>query len=205
MASDIASYLDDRSTILLASNSSLPEGPYFACGRAIHQAWRLRPDRLSAFVTRVVPDDGDSARFQPFSATPIGEANPAIAVLSRLYFHKTEELPLSGVRISVKDNIHLAGIITTLGSRSYTELYGTQDDTSEYIDLLIQRGAVIVGKTKLSAWAGSEIPPDQCIDYFPPWNSRGDGYQGPSGSSSGAGASAAVYPWLDISFCKDSE
>lgn len=205
VASDIASYLDGRSTILLQSNSSLPEGPYFTCGREIHQAWRLHPDRLSAFVTGVVPEDGNFARFQSFNANPIGEATPAIAVPSRLYFHKTEELPLSGVRISVKDNMHLAGIITTLGSRSYTELYGTQDNTSEYIDLLIQRGAVIVGKTKLSAWAGSEIPPDQCIDYFPPWNPRGDGYQGPSGSSSGAGASAAGYPWLDVSLCTDSE
>lgn len=100
--------------------------------------------------------------------------------------------------------MHLAGIVTTLGSRSYTELYGEQQDSSEYIQLLIQKGAVVVGKTKLSAFAGSEIPPSQCIDYFPPWNPRGDGYQGPSGSSSGAAASVAGYPWLDAAICTDS-
>ncbi len=63
----------------------------------------------------------------------------------------------------------------------------------------------MVGKTKLSAFAGAEAPPCNCIDYFPPWNPRGDGYQGPSGSSSGAAASVAGYAWLDHSLCTDSE
>ena len=32
---------------------------------------------------------------------------------------------------------------------------------------LIDEGAVIVGKAKMGAYAGSEIPPEICIDYFP--------------------------------------
>lgn len=109
------------------------------------------------------------------------------------------------MRISIKDNIHLSGIVTSLGNKAYAELYGRQNASSEYVDKLTEQGAVIVGKTKLSAFAGSEIPPCQCIDYFPPWNPRGDGYQGPSGSSSGAGASAAGYDWLDIALSTDSK
>lgn len=92
------------------------------------------------------------------------------------------------MQISVKDNMHLAGVEITLESRAYTELYGKQRVTSEFVEQLIHKGAVIVGKTKMSAFLGSEIPPAQCIDYFPPWNPRGDGYQGPSEDSSGAAA-----------------
>jgi len=113
-------------------------------------------------------------------------------------------MPFAGLRLAIKDNMHLAGIVTGLGSRSYAELYGKQNTTAEYVATLQEKGAIIVGKTKLSAFAGSEVPPDQCIDYFPPWNARGDGYQGPSGSSSGAAAVTAGYPWIDASLCTDS-
>jgi hypothetical protein len=35
----------------------LPEGPYFLLDGAIHQAWKLYPDHLDAFIETVVPDD----------------------------------------------------------------------------------------------------------------------------------------------------
>lgn len=108
-----------------------------------------------------------------------------------------------GMRVSIKDNYHLAGVKTSAGSRSYTNLYGPQAETSEFVKQLIDKGAIVVGKTKLGAYAGSEVPPEKCIDYFPPWNPRGDGYQGPSGSSSGAGSSIASYPWLDLAVGTD--
>ena len=109
------------------------------------------------------------------------------------------------MRLSVKDLFHLEGIQTTIGSRAYTECYGPQNVTATFVRDLIDKGAIIVGKTKMSAFAGSEVPPEKCIDYFPPWNPRADGYQGPSGSSSGAGASLAGYDWLDGSIATDSE
>lgn len=129
----------------------------------------------------------------------------AVAVPSRLYFSKTLEKPLNGQRIAIKDNIDLAGVVTGLGNRAYAELYGERSQSAKLIQTLLDNGAVVVGKTKLSAFAGSENPPAQCIDYFPPWNVRGDGYQGPSGSSSGAAAAAAGYEWLDHSIGTDSE
>lgn len=231
LPADIADYLAARSIVMLHLDSTLPQGPYFARGRQLHQAWRLYPDFLSAFTTIVVPEEANSGkngpveqaryfkkashvssknkilisrRFQAFHTAAFIESVSAVPVPSRLYDQKSPDRPLAGMRISIKDNMHLAGITTTLGSRSYTELYGKQEASSEYVDLLICKGAVIVGKTKLSAFAGSEIPPNQCIDYFPPWNPRGDGYQGPSGSSSGAAASVAGYSWLDVALCTDS-
>lgn len=38
----------------------LPEGPYFLFNGVIHQAWRLYPDTLEAFVEAVIPDDTSS-------------------------------------------------------------------------------------------------------------------------------------------------
>lgn len=69
----------------------------------------------------------------------------------------------------------------------------------------MDQGAIIVGKTRLGAFAVSEVPPEKCIDYFPPCNPRGDGYQGPSGSSSGAGSTVASYDWVDITVGTDSK
>ncbi|KAK3297432.1 amidase signature domain-containing protein, partial [Chaetomium fimeti] len=125
-------------------------------------------------------------------------------VPSRLYYPPSAEKPLNGLRITVKDNYHLSGVHTTMGSRSYAKLYGPQDQTSELVNQLVRQGAVILGKTKMGAYAGSEVPPEKCIDHFPPWNPRGDGYQGPSGSSSGAASSVASYPWVDIALGTDT-
>ena len=99
---------------------------------------------------------------------------PCVPVPSRLYFKRSEEQPLAGLRVTIKDNMHLAGVVTSLGNRAYAELYGEQQATAKFVTMLIGKGAVIIGKTKLSAFAGSEVPPNQCIDYFPPWNARGD-------------------------------
>lgn len=145
------------------------------------------------------------SRFRPLQAAAYGGLHSAIGVPSKLYFPLREDKPLNGIRLSVKDLFHLEGMKTTLGSRAYTECYGPQVETSVFVKNLIDNGAIIVGKTKMSAFAGSEIPPEKCIDYFPPWNPRADGYQCPSGSSSGAGATVAGYSWLDGSIASDSK
>lgn len=90
-------------------------------------------------------------------------------------------------------------------NRAYNELYPPRSSTADYVVKLIALGAVIVGKTKMSAFASAEEPTDQWIDYHCPFNPRGDGYQTPSCSSTGAGASLAGYPWLDHSIGTDSE
>lgn len=127
-----------------------------------------------------------------------------MAVPSRLYFPRTSDKPLNGLRIAIKDNFHLVGTVTTLGSRAWARLYGVQDSTSAYVQHLIELGCVVVGKTKLSSFARTEEPPAGLIDYLAPFNPRADLYQSPSGSSSGAGSAIAGYEWLDISLGTDS-
>lgn len=43
-----------------ADRFPLPHGPYFLCGRNLHQAWRLYPDNLDCFATTVVQSDTQS-------------------------------------------------------------------------------------------------------------------------------------------------
>lgn len=124
---------------------------------------------------------------------------------SRLYTSPSKENPLAGARISIKDNYDLKGIRTTMMNRAYNKLYLPRTSSADYVKILLQLGAVIVGNTKMSAFASAEEPTDQWIGYHCPFNPRGDMYQTPSCSSTGAGASLAGYPWLDHSIGSDSE
>jgi Asp-tRNA(Asn)/Glu-tRNA(Gln) amidotransferase A subunit family amidase len=127
----------------------------------------------------------------------------SIAVPSRLYFTASDKA-LAGQRVALKDCVDLAGIQTTMMSRSYTEIYGPVDDSADYAQKLIQLGAIIVGKSKMTAFASSDEPTDQWIGFHCPTNPRGDRYQSPSGSSAGAAAALAGYSWLDHSIGADS-
>ncbi len=75
--------------------------------------------------------------------------------------------------------------------------------TAKSIQKLIDAGAEIVGKSKLSSFAAREEP-TECVDYQAPFNPRGDGYQSPAGSSSGSAAAVASYDWLDFAIWTDS-
>lgn len=146
-----------------------------------------------------------SHRFSVLQAVSQHGSFQSIAVPSRLYFTRTTDKPLAGLRISIKDNYDLEGIRTTMTNRAYNELYHPRSSSADYIVKLIGLGAVIVGKTKMSAFASAEDPTDQWIDYHCPVNPRGDMYQTPSCSSTGAGASLAGYAWLDHAIGSDSE
>ncbi|PMD44122.1 amidase signature enzyme [Hyaloscypha variabilis F] len=210
MPTAVEEFLRAQSSELVFSDPSdtaprIPEGPYFLKGKNLHQAWRLYEDELCSFVSAVVPaDEGDGHDFQPLHAGAYSGTHLVVAVPSRLYFQKIPGKPLNGKRITIKDNFHLSGVVTTMGSRSYTNYYGVQNTTSSYVQSLLDQGAVIVGKTKMGAYTGSEGPPEKVVDYFPPWNPRGDGYQGPSGSSMGAGSSVAGYDWIDVALGTDT-
>ncbi|OBT49057.1 hypothetical protein VE00_00202 [Pseudogymnoascus sp. WSF 3629] len=182
----------------------IPEGPYFVKGSSVHQAWRLYPDQLNSFMAATVLDDAVPYKFRTLPAAGYDGLYQAVAVPSRLYSNQSEQKLLDGMRITVKDNIHLDGMVTTLGCRAFAQYYGVQNATSDYLKGLIDLGAVIVGKTKLSSFAGTEAPPKGPVDYFAPFNARGDGYQGPQGSSSGAGSATGGYDWIDASICTDT-
>ncbi|KAF6802218.1 hypothetical protein CMUS01_15426 [Colletotrichum musicola] len=218
--SDISNQLSELGTTLLLSpggltdNSAgianaiveldLPKGPYFVsvCAGDIYKAYRLYEDDHLAFWQGVI-DDGDDG-FVPLPASTQSPLAKSIAVPSRLYYTETEDKPLAGLRLGVKDLFHIKGIATTGGSRVYYNLYGIQNNTAPSVQRLIDLGAVVVGKMATAQFASGERAAADWVDFHAPFNARGDGYQTPTGSSSGSGAGIGAYDWLDISIGSDT-
>ncbi|KAK4204937.1 amidase signature domain protein [Triangularia verruculosa] len=198
-------------TILFKNNETtplfgfLPQGPYFVHAKSINQAWKLYEDSLNAFVIPTVADDVvNPTSFSALQAVSQHAIFKSIAVPSRLYASPSKEKPLAGVRVSIKDNYDLKGIRTTMMNRAYNEIYPPCTSSAAYVTKLTQLGAIIVGKTKMSPFASAAELTDQWIVCPCPFNPRGDEYQFPSCSSTGAGASLAGYPWLDHSIGSDT-
>lgn len=106
--------------------------------------------------------------------------------------------------MAVKDIFQIEGIKTSVCNRAYYELYPPASQTAACVKLLQQKGACVVGTTKLASFAATEEP-IECVDYQAPWNPRADGYQSPAGSSSGSGVAVASYQWVDIAIGSDSK
>lgn len=132
-----------------------------------------------------------------------GHRNRCVAVPSRLYFTRTKELPLAGLRLSVKDVFHLKGVVTTNGNRAYESLYGEQGVSSAAVQAAIDKGAVIVGKATTVEFAGAQEVEGDWADFRYPKNPRADGYLRATGSSVGSACGMAAYPWLDGSLGSD--
>lgn len=144
-----------------------------------------------------------SASYEPFNAS--SGRSLMIAVPSRLYDPPTADKPLNGIRLSVKDNMDLAGLHTDLSCRAWAELYAAKEITATAVSHLTSLGATLVGKTKLSQFAEVESVTADWIDVHMPFNPRGDGYLTPDCSTSGGAAALATYPWLDASLGTDSK
>ncbi|KAI4633339.1 uncharacterized protein J4E92_008496 [Alternaria infectoria] len=134
---------------------------------------------------------------------PKAGLNGRVLVPSRCYFNPSSARPLDGARISVKDNIDIAGHKTTLCNRAWEDLYPPRSKHADCVQTLVDAGAIIVGKTKLQAMIMREEPLE-CVEFAAPFNPRGDGYQVPSGSSHGSAAGIASYDWLDFSLGSDT-
>lgn len=147
-------------------NATLTSGPYFATSSGLHRAWRLYDDYTKSFVVATVPSADDPNTYEPLAAhdgNPLGGLS--VAVPSRLFYTPTAEQPLAGVRVGVKDEYDIKGLLTTYGSRSYAMTYPPANQTSGPIQLLIDQGAIIVGKTKLSQFAQAYFTSSQWVDY----------------------------------------
>jgi hypothetical protein len=97
------------STILTGS-VTLPPGPYFLSATGfVYEAWRLYSDTNGAFTESAIATSPDTYTVLP--AGIVGQ-NLAIAVPSRLYYQKTSEKPLAGVRIGIKDIYNIKDLRT---------------------------------------------------------------------------------------------
>jgi hypothetical protein len=128
----------------------------------------------------------------------------AIAVPSRLYYTKTADKPLAGVRIGIKDIYDIKGLRTSNGNRAWYWFYPPANNTAPPVQNLIDAGAIIVGKMLTSQFANGEQATADWVDYHEAFNPRGDGYQDTSSSSSGGGAGTAAYHWLDVALGSDT-
>ncbi|KXS97317.1 hypothetical protein AC578_10748 [Pseudocercospora eumusae] len=186
----------------VSQDDTIPAGPYFiSAAGVVYKAYRLYPDFAGAF-TEAVLESTDST----FSVLPAGVAGQsiAIAVPSRLYYTKSPEKPLAGVRVGIKDIYDVAGLKTSNGNRAWYHLYPPATENATPVQRLIDAGAIIVGKMKTSQFANGEKATADWVDYHSPFNPRGDGYQDPSSSSSGPGAGAGSYAWLDLTLGSDT-
>jgi aspartyl-tRNA(Asn)/glutamyl-tRNA(Gln) amidotransferase subunit A len=94
---------------------------------------------------------------------------------------------LAGMTMSIKDNVDVAGVETTAGSKILAGNIANRD--SFIVERLKRHGAVIVGKANLHEWVFG--PTSQSTHYGPvrnPWDIN----RIPGGSSGGSGASLAA-------------
>jgi hypothetical protein len=125
-------------------------------------------------------------------------------VPSRLYYTKTAEKPLAGVRIGIKDIYDIKGLRTSNGNRAWYWFYPPANATAPPVQNLVDAGAIIIGKMLTSQFANGESATADWVDYHEAFNPRGDGYQDTSSSSSGGGSGTASYAWLDVSLGSDT-
>lgn len=111
--------------------------------------------------------------------------------------------PLKGLKFAVKDTIDIAGLETGNGSRCYRALYPPRDETAACVKRLTDAGAVLLGKLRCCQFGDGQDPLER-LEEVTPTNPRGDGFQKPSGSSSGSAAACASYAWLDFTVGTDT-
>jgi Amidase len=188
----------------LDDSAMLPQGPYFMSASTgdIYMAYRLYSDFGGSFTESLFATP--TGNFTTLSAAIEGTASLTIGVPSRLYYVPSANMPLAGVRIGIKDIYDIAGVRTGNGNRAFYNLYPPATVNSVVVQKLVDAGAVIVGKQKTSQFANGQMATADWVDYHSPFNGRGDGYQDPSSSSAGAGASMGSYPWLDIALGSDT-
>ncbi|RKK08566.1 hypothetical protein BFJ66_g10760 [Fusarium oxysporum f. sp. cepae] len=182
---------------------NVPNGPYILnpSTGSLHTPYRLYLDTQGAFTQGVIPLSSGS--FAPLPAALPGSSSISIGVPSRIYYTPTDDYPLAGVRIGVKDIYDVHGLKTGAGSRAYYDIYPEANGTAPALQHLLDAGAVLVGKMKTTQYAAPENVRD-AIDYQAPFNPRGDGYQEVGSSSSGAGAGISSYHWLDLALGSDT-
>ncbi|KAM3504581.1 hypothetical protein MY11210_008300 [Beauveria gryllotalpidicola] len=176
--------------------STLPTGPYILHGKELHQAYRIYEDELRAFAAGIVSEKHDA--FDSF--VDLGDAlqngiHRPIAVPSRLYFSGPSiKKPLSGLRYAVPEDFDVSGLKTTLSSQNWTSLHSeSASKHADNVQLLLDQGAIIVGKTKDGQFAEGT----SWVDATAPVNPRGDGKQPVGGAAAGAGSALSNYTWLD--------
>jgi amidase len=113
---------------------------------------------------------------------PSPEENPYNAFIRRCRIEGSSEGPLAGLTVGLKDNISLAGVPTTNGSRmsSYTPLHD-----AVAVERILAAGGTIVGKLNMDDFGASGLGETSA---FGPARNPVDPSRSAGGSSGGSGA-----------------
>lgn len=74
--------------------------------------------------------------------------------------------------MGVKDIFDVKGLRTGGGSRAYYDLYPPRNTTSPAVQILIDAGVVIIGKTGTVQFASGDNPTADWVDFHCPFNPR---------------------------------
>jgi allophanate hydrolase len=106
----------------------------------------------------------------------------------RLEGYSVDELPLYGIPFAIKDNIDLAGVLTTAACPDFAY---TPEDNAYVVEKLIEAGAIPIGKTNLDQFATGLVGVRSPEPWGPCKNSINPDYIS-GGSSSGSAVSVAL-------------
>ncbi|KAK0115053.1 hypothetical protein ONS96_013523 [Cadophora gregata f. sp. sojae] len=191
--SSAVSMLQDKGELFrLEVPEVLPEGPYFILNGSIFEAWRLYPDTIDSFFVATKLNRGERKSYSRLELSGIFPPALAIAVPSRLYFMPSEAKPLNGLRVAVKDILNIEGIHTSNRVKDWLKFHSPASEIPPAVQKLMDLGAVIVGKTKCTAFADREYHSSDWINYHLTFNPRACGYLVPEGSSTGSAAALAA-------------
>jgi allophanate hydrolase len=151
---------------------------------------RLQQAYRTGALTPTQLIDALLARAEQYSANPIWISRLSRAqlqtYLDALNQHSVETLPLYGIPFAIKDNIDLAGVPTTAACADFSYI---PKQSAFVVELLIQAGAIPLGKTNLDQFAtglvGVRSPYGICHNSF-----NADYIAG--GSSSGSAVAVAL-------------
>ncbi|OCK76177.1 amidase [Lepidopterella palustris CBS 459.81] len=188
---------------VLESEERIPSGPYVYGRDMTWQPWRIYEDVNNTMMITFKPQTSGANELLGELDSVKCSNQLAAVVPSRCYFKKSKARPLNGERIVVKDVFDMKGFPTSLCNKAWRELYGPQKETAVSLQILVDKGAIIVGKARLNAMIVREETME-CVEFLAPFNPRVDGYQTSSGSSSGSCAALGAYDWLDFAIGSDT-
>ena len=173
---------------------------------AFHNIYRLYVDEYESFLFGAIPNLINGGWILTNFIANNSEEEVALQLIpvpSRLNNLPTSHIPLAGSRFGLKDIYHARGLPTAAGSIAYQLTHDTPEETAPSIQMLLDLGAVIVGKTRTSQFAQGANP-WEFVDVPYSWNPRADGYLTASASSSGSACAIAAYEWLDFTIGSDT-
>ncbi|OKL58530.1 hypothetical protein UA08_06367 [Talaromyces atroroseus] len=144
--------LGNEETLFVSSPELLP-GPYALVGGELRDVWKLVDDTNGTCMTTLESQSDPSKAAQSFQLRSTNNQFLSFALRSRIQSKALFTSPLAGLRIIIKDNIHLKGVKTSLGNRAFY-------DTHHRILVLININRL----ESSSSGSASAITAYECLD-----------------------------------------